>query len=156
MAVSCKLDAPILPDDPDFVPYQGKAGGSATIATVDLTFLPGEWDIKETYNEVYGPTNNVLVSIKSPTNAFSTIKFNGTAKLYTQQDAISSVDGAFSTSGSGTSTYIQLSEDPFFRTSNNPIHISTLTATTMMWMVDGTSSDPTVKAGSRIIFSKKL
>lgn len=152
MFASCKLDAPIYPDDPDFVPYQGK-GGSSTV-TVNLDFLDGVWEATDTYTELYAG-NAVIWSLRGDVNLFLSIDLNNTSKTFTMDGSVLVTGGLFTTSGSGANTFIQLSQDPFNRITNSKIHITNLTANAMTWIVDGASPDPTIKSVYRVVLVKR-
>jgi hypothetical protein len=158
LVTACKKDAPIYPGDPDFVPYQSKAGGTPS-GTVDLTLLAGKWQVTATYTEIYFASNAVQSSFLSPFNLFRGVELNATSKNYLFDGSFDAVDpGVFTTSTSGSIVYIQLQQDPFNRSVNDKIQITNLTASTMTWV----AIDPTLlstpggsfKTGFKVVYTR--
>ncbi len=166
VATSCIKDAPIYPDDPDFVPYTGKGGtgggggGGAVSGTVNLTFLSGDWEVTAMYTEIYSASNVVQLSTLSLFNLYRGVDLNNTTKAYLFDGSFDAVDpGVFTTSTVGSSVYIQLQEDPFNRTVNDKIQITNLTANSMTWLAidPEVSSTPggNLKTGFKVVYTRK-
>lgn len=135
---SCKLDKPILPGDPGYIAVTppgggdgGTGGGSTTIVTSDL---PGTWKVTTLSTIIY---SDGAVATNSPSLIvlFNDVKIDDVAKTAV-------FDGAFNFSGNTTYTmsttggksYFQFSEDPFSRSSNGPVQLVSLSATSMTWI----------------------
>jgi hypothetical protein len=163
LVTACVKDAPIYPDDPDFVPYQGKegtgGGGGTPSGTVNLTLLGGKWQVTATYSEIYSASNAVQQSFLSPFNLYSGVELNSTSKNYLFAGSFDAPDpGVYTTSTSGSSVYIQLQQDPFTRSVNDKIQITNLTATTMTWVAIDPQllSTPggNLKTGFKVVYTR--
>lgn len=137
---SCKLDPAILPGQPGYVytppPTTGTGTGTdpGTISPYDDAALTGTWKVTTTTNIEY--VDGVAQSAPSQINLFVDAQLDDAAKTAVF-DGSFVVDGTQTYVVSKTSTgalYIQLSGDPFERSSNGPIQIQSLTATTMTWL----------------------
>ena len=144
---SCKLDPAILPGQPGYVyvaPPTGTGTGTGTdpgtISPYDDAALTGTW--KVTITTIIEYVDGVAQSSPSPINLFVDAQLDDVAKTAVF-DGSFVVDGTQTYVVSKTSSgalYIQLSADPFERSSNGPIQIQSLTATTMVWL----ATDPLV------------
>jgi hypothetical protein len=141
---SCKLDPAILPGQPGYVYVAppttgggtgtGTGTGAGTISPYDDAALTSTWKVTTTTIIEY--VDGAAQSSPSPINLFVDAQLDDAAKT-----AI--FDGSFVVDGTQTyvvsktssgALYIQLSADPFERSSNGPIQIQSLTATTMTWL----------------------
>jgi len=155
LVTACKKDAPIYPDDPDFVPYQSTGGGTS-VTEIDAALLTGDWEITSTHTEIYSTTNTVISSIPADINPFISIQLNNFSKGFFAETAVVNQLGSFTLSKSGTKNYVQLSVDPFNRPSNEKILIVSLTANAMTWIVYGSPPETVgIKSGYKIVFAKK-
>lgn len=138
---SCKLDPAILPGQPGYVytppPTTGTGTGTGTSGTIspyDDADLTGTWKVTTTTIIEY--VDGVAQSSPSPINLFIDAKLDDAAKTAIF-DGSFVVDGTLSyvvSKASNGALYIQLSADPYQRSSNGPIQIQSLTATTMTWL----------------------
>lgn len=138
---SCKLDPAILPGQPGYVyvapPTGGTGTGTGTGGTgtpVDDPVLTGTWKVTTTTDIDY--VDGVAQIIEPPIILFTDAQLDDVAKTAV-------FDGSFVVDGTQTYVvsrnssgvlYIQLSADPFERSSNGPIQIQSITATTMTWL----------------------
>lgn len=135
---SCKLDPAILPGQPGYVyvppPTGTGTGTGGTISPYDDAALTGTWKVTTTTIIEY--VDGVAQSSPSPINLFVDVQLDDAVKTAIF-DGSFVVDGTLSYVVSKTSSgalYIQLSADPYERSSNGPIQIQSLTATTMTWL----------------------
>jgi hypothetical protein len=155
---SCKLDKPVLPGDPGYVKIikstDTVTGNVIEGAYVSNPNLTGTWKAQTTSAQYYDK-NNVMVS-NSPlaSNLFTTVTLND----YSRIADFAGPSGAFNTTYSLSSTtgkdlYLQLSADPFSRSSNSQIQVVNLTATSMTWL----AIDPAlVSAGGQMLHNAYL
>jgi hypothetical protein len=150
LVVSCTKDAPIYPDDPDFIPYPGKPGGNngggGSGGTVDETQISGNWEVTKMTLESY--LNGALSSsIDAPINMFNSVQLSDAGKTYEFDGFSVPVPDTYTLSKTGSQLYIQFKEDPFFaRTANEKIQITNLTATSMTWL----ALDPAITSDTPI------
>jgi len=135
---SCKLDPAILPGQSGYVyttpPTTGTGTDPGTISPYDDAALTGTWKVITTTDIDY--VDGVAQIIEPPITLFTDAQLDDAAKTAVFLGSFV-VDGTQTYVVSKTSTgalYIQLSADPFERSSNGPVQIQTLTATTMTWL----------------------
>lgn len=135
---SCKLDPAILPGQPGYVytppPTTGTGTDPGTISPYDDAELTGTWKVTSTTDIDY--VDGVPEIIEPPITLFTDAQLDDAAKTAVFIGSFV-VDGIQSYVVSKTSTgalYIQLSADPFERSSNGSVQIQSLTATTMTWL----------------------
>lgn len=141
---SCKLDPPILPGDKGYVqqypPQSGAIGSTGSTGATDSTgsvsnsALTGKWTVQTT-TEVVVVDGKISSSQILPANVYTdvviddgakTMKFDGSSTVFDTP--------TYTLSGSGSNIKLQLSEDPFSRSSNGTISITQLTSTSMTWL----------------------
>jgi hypothetical protein len=141
---SCKLDPAILPGQPGYVYVAPPTGGGTgtgtgtggTISPYDDAALTGTWKVTTTTTIEY--VDGVAQSSPSPINLFIDAQMDDAAKTVIfggsfVVDDVTPYPYVVSKTSSGA-LYIQLSADPYERSSNGPIQIQSLTATTMTWL----------------------
>jgi len=137
---SCKLDPAILPGQPGYVyvapptdPTGTGTGGTGGGTTVDNPVLTGTWNVTTTTIIEY--VDGKAQSSPSQINLFTDAVFDDAAKTAFFDGSFVVFDTvSYRLYTSGSQLFIQLGGDPFERSSNAPIQIQSLTATTMTWL----------------------
>src|ERR1700712_2366667 len=133
---SCKLDAPILPGDPNYVavtpPDGGDGGTGGGITTpIDNASLTGTWKVDVSKSIVYSDG----VPTESQVTLFTDAEFDDVAKtvIFHGQFTLPSDETSYVLSTSNGKTYLQFAADVFQRSTNAPVEITSFDGTTMTW-----------------------
>jgi hypothetical protein len=138
---SCKLDKPVAPGDNGTTSdtnntntIQGNIVNGMAVSNANLT---GNWVIQSTTAQYYDKYNVSVSNSLISNNAFISVALDDQARAANFQGLSSAVpaeENYMLSSTTGKDLYIQLSSDPFARTSNTKIQITNLTATSMTWL----------------------
>ena len=138
---SCKLDAPILPGDPNYVavtPPGGGDGGTGGTTPIDNVQLTGRWVATQPFSSVIYSDGVLANTSSEPSNPtfFTAIDMDDATKITTfeGQFTLPQDETSYVLSTANSKNYLQFSADVFQRTSNAPVQIVSFTGTTMTWI----------------------
>jgi hypothetical protein len=137
---SCKLDKPVLPGQPGYVyvapptdPNGTGTGGNTGGTPVDNATITGTWKVTTTTTIEY--VDGKAQSSPSPINLFVDAVFDDGAKTAFFDGSFVVFDTvSYTLTSSAGQLFLHLGGDPFERSSNGPIQIQSLTATSMTWL----------------------
>jgi hypothetical protein len=168
---SCKQDPPIYPWDKGYVQQYPPGGGGAigssgstgttgstgSTGTTNSTQLTGQWTVQSTALLTY-LDGKVVSNTSVPVNPFDGVTIDDVAKTMVFLNSGNVTNVTYTSSGSGSSETLQLSGDPFGRSSNGPIQVTSLTSSSMTWVavdpMTQTSGGHTAQEGYQVTFSK--
>ncbi len=136
MAGSCRLDPVLTP--PNAGPNNGQTVLGITVngPVINNAYLTGMWSVELTIEQYYDVNNAVITGVVAP-NKFTSVTLNDQAKTSGYGGLSAGVAPSTGTYKLGLNEnvfYVDLSADPFSRSSNTLVRITSLTSTAMTWV----------------------